>query len=252
MTHDEIRERIHAYVDGELDAMDAREVEQHLGACDDCRRAEQGIRALHEALSRSAPAYRAPAELKRNVRAALRREEKSEREPFGGWWAWSAGAVFAALLLTFAVFQFQGRAGNAIADQVVANHVRSLLATHLVDVPSSDRHTVKPWFNGKIDFAPPVVDLAREGFPLEGGRVDYIGGRVVAALVYKRQSHVINLFVWPASPDAAATTVKAIASRDGYNIENWRSGGLNFWAVSDVSANDLAGFRDAFSARAGK
>ena len=141
---------------------------------------------------------------------------------------------------------------SSVGDEVVASHVRSLLVDHLTDVATSDQHTVKPWFNGKIDFAPPVVDLAREGFPLEGGRVDYIGGRVVAALVYRRQSHVINLFVGPASPDATAATVKTTASRDGYNIENWRAGGLNFWAVSDVSADDLARFRDAFSGRPGK
>jgi anti-sigma factor RsiW len=141
---------------------------------------------------------------------------------------------------------------SSVSDEVVASHVRSLLVDHLTDVATSDQHTVKPWFNGKIDFAPPVVDLAREGFPLAGGRVDYIGGRVVAALVYKRQSHVINLFVWPASSDGATATVRTTASRDGYNLENWRVGGLNFWAVSDGNADDLARFRDAFSNQTSK
>ncbi|MDI1266761.1 MAG: anti-sigma factor, partial [bacterium] len=119
-------------------------------------------------------------------------------------------------------------------------------------VATSDQHTVKPWFNGKIDFSPPVVDLAREGFPLVGGRVDYIGGRVVAALVYKRQSHVINLFVWPAATGSTAAALRPVTSRDGYNIENWNAAGLHFWAVSDVNADDISRFRNAFTHRTDK
>jgi anti-sigma factor RsiW len=138
---------------------------------------------------------------------------------------------------------------TSITDDVLAGHVRSLLVDHLTDVATSDQHTVKPWFNGKIDFAPPVVDLARDGFPLQGGRVDYIGGRVVAALVYKRQSHIINVFVWPAASGETTTTLRTSASRDGYNMTNWSAGGLTFWAVSDVNADDLTRFREAFSSR---
>jgi anti-sigma factor RsiW len=121
-----------------------------------------------------------------------------------------------------------------------------MLASHLTDVETSDQHTVKPWFNGRIDFSPPVVDLAPQGFPLVGGRVDYIGGRVVAALVYRRHGHIINLFVWPGSPASQLT-----AAREGYNLDEWSADGLSFWAISDVSAADLAAFRDNFSKQAG-
>jgi anti-sigma factor RsiW len=133
-----------------------------------------------------------------------------------------------------------------IQNEIVASHVRSMLASHLTDVETSDQHTVKPWFNGRIDFSPPVVDLAPQGFPLVGGRVDYIGGRVVAALVYRRHGHIINLFVWPGSPAS-----QRAATHEGYNLDEWSADGLSFWAISDVSAADLAAFRDNFSKQAG-
>ena len=151
----------------------------------------------------------------------------------------SLAALAASLFLVIAPTHDR----SSIGDEIVASHVRSLLVNHLTDVTTSNQHTVKPWFNGKIDFSPPVTDLAPEGFPLVGGRVDYIDGRVVAALVYRRQAHVINLFVWPASSSGGAT----MTSRDGFNMENWNEGGLTFWAVSDVSAGDVKKFRETFS-----
>jgi anti-sigma factor RsiW len=135
----------------------------------------------------------------------------------------------------------------SMSDEILASHVRSLLVDHLTDVATSDQHTVKPWFNGKIDFAPPVVDLAGEGFPLVGGRVDYIGGRVVAALVYRRQAHIINVFVWPAAAGAPTSS-----SRDGYNIRSWSEGGLTWWAVSDASAADVGRFQELLVEGSGK
>jgi anti-sigma factor RsiW len=149
----------------------------------------------------------------------------------------SLAALAASLFLVLGPIQNH----TSIQDEVVAGHVRSLLADHLTDVATSDQHTVKPWFNGKIDFSPPVVDLAPQGFPLVGGRVDYVHGRVVAALVYRRRGHLINVFVWPAPPGPATTT-----TRDGYNIENWSKDGLTFWAVSDAAADEISGFREAF------
>lgn len=251
---------LHGFVDGELDAAHSLQIEQHIATCPHCAKELESLQALKQRIAQRGVHWRTPDHVRAQVLAAIAREAAIQtRAPaaasfslleFVRRWLFvpSLAALAASLFLVIGPMSDR----SSVGDEVVASHVRSLLVDHLTDVATSDQHTVKPWFNGKIDFAPPVVDLAREGFPLEGGRVDYIGGRVVAALVYRRQSHVINLFVWPASPDATAATVKTTASRDGYNIENWRAGGLNFWAVSDVSADDLARFRDAFSGRTGK
>ncbi len=132
-----------------------------------------------------------------------------------------------------------------LQDEIMASHVRSMMADRLTEVLTSDQHTVKPWFNGKIDFSPPVSDLAKDGFPLVGGRVDYSGGRTVATLVYRRHGHVINLFVWPAASAGQTTT-----EHDGYNMVQWSEGGLTFWAISDVAAGDLADFESLFRSAA--
>lgn len=250
---------LHGFVDGELDAAHSLQIERHVATCRHCARELESLQALKQRIAQRGVHWRTPDHVREQVLAAISREAAvAARAPaatgfslleFVRRWLFvpSLAALAASLFLVIGPMSDR----SLVGDEVIASHVRSLLVDHLTDVATSDQHTVKPWFNGKIDFAPPVVDLAREGFPLQGGRVDYIGGRVVAALVFKRQSHVINLFVWP-SPDAAATMVKATASRDGYNIENWRAGGLAFWAVSDVSADDLARFRDAFSNRTEK
>ena len=143
-----------------------------------------------------------------------------------------------------------------LRQEVVSGHVRSLLAAgHLTDVPSSDRHTVKPWFAGRLDFAPPTPDLADAGFPLAGGRLDYLGGRAVAALVYRRRDHVINVFVWPdaaaGTPAAPRRTDAGTAARDGgHAVLHWAQSGLAFWTVSDLNAAELADFARLFRARA--
>src|SRR5262245_28131247 len=232
--HENIRELLHAYVDGELDLANTRETERHLQSCADCRRTEKAIREMRSVLTSDATAYRAPAHLRRKVRAALRREAKSTRQTRLPWLMFATGAAFAAVILGFALFQMTRAARtDAIVDQVVANHVRSLLASHLVDVVSSDQHTVKPWFDGKIDFAPEVRDLSANGFPLVGGRLDYLDGKTVAALVYQRNKHPINLFVTP-SPTSRGTS-PTVVTRRGYNVFSWTTGGMTYWAVDRKS-----------------
>jgi anti-sigma factor RsiW len=242
MNHDELQDLIHPYVDGELDIVNARELEKHLGECDQCRALERRVRSLSGALHESAAAYRAPKRLRKNVRTALRREAKPEASRF--WIPLAVGAC-ALLLLGLVVLQMPRQARNSMADELVANHVRSLLATHLVDVPSSDQHTVKPWFDGKVDFAPDVRDLAAQGFPLVGGRLDYVASRTVVALVYDRHKHPINLFVFPGS--SASTTALATLNRRGFNLVQWSRGGMDYWAVSDLNAVELQDFAALFA-----
>jgi len=241
--HENIRELLHAYVDGELDLANARETERHLQSCADCRGTERAIRELRSALTSDAPAYRAPAHLRRNVRAALRREAKSTRQTLSPWLVFATGAAFAAVLIGAVLFQtMPGVRGNTIVDQVVASHVRSLLAAHLVDVVSSDQHTVKPWFDGKIDFAPEVRDLSANAFPLLGGRLDYLDDKTLVALVYQRNKHPINLFITPA-PTSRSTSPK-VMTRRGYNVFAWTNNGMNYWAVSDLNQAELSEFTE--------
>jgi anti-sigma factor RsiW len=242
--HENIRELLHAYVDGELDLANTRETERHLQSCADCRGIEKAIRELRSSLTSEATAYRAPAHLRRNVRAALRREARSTQQTLSPWLMFATGAAFAALILGFALLQTTRARTDAIVSQVVANHVRSLLASQLVDVVSSDQHTVKPWFDGKIDFAPEVRDFSANGFPLVGGRLDYLDGKTVAALVYHRNKHPINLFITP-EPTSRSTSPTA-ATRRGYNVFSWTNNGMKYWAVSDLNQAELREFTQLF------
>src|SRR4029077_17959530 len=199
---------------------------------------ERAIRELSSALTSDATAYRAPAHLRKNVRAALRREAKSRGQTLSPWLMFATGAAFAAVILGFALFQTtRATRANAIVDQVVANHVRSLLAALLVDVVSSNQHTVKPWFDGKIDFAPEVRDLSANGFPLVGGRLDYLDGKTVAALVYQRSKHPINLFITPES--TSRSTSPTVITRRGYNVFSWTNSGMKFLMISDLNQTEL-------------
>jgi anti-sigma factor RsiW len=245
MTHEEIRELIHPYVDGELDVANGREIEQHLSGCDDCRRLEQRVHTLRTALRKSLPSYSAPTTLERRVRTALRREARPAHPFLSPWALFATGAACTLLIVAFAFFQNARATRNTLTDELVSNHIRSLLATHLVDVVSSDQHTVKPWFDGKIDFAPEVRDLSAAGFPLEGGRLDYLHGRTVAALVYRRNKHPINLFIEPAA--TRERTGPATSTRRGYNLLHWTRDGMDYWAVSDLNTAELREFAALFT-----
>lgn len=247
---------IHGLFDGELDAANALAIEAHLRECDDCRSEFERIQAVRDLLDADRPSEPAPEGLRDRILAALEAEAGVHPSPgsgiaahvLNGRWASGAlaGALAAGLALTLGLPQLTR---TDTADQLVQSHVRSLLASHLVDIPTSDRHVVKPWFNGKIDFAPPVPDLRDAGFPLIGGRLDYIDDRPVAAIVYGRRRHYINLFVRPA---AGLSLSRGFAERrDGYSLARWTAGGLEFWAVSDAGADDLEAFRQAYIARGG-
>jgi anti-sigma factor RsiW len=252
---------LHGFIDGELDSAHSLQFEQHLALCSHCTHQVERFQALKHVVSQNGVRWQTPDHVRAQVLAAISREagthtrslatpKRGESEQFSilgfikQWMFVPSLAVLAASLF-LVIAPTHDR--SPIEDEIIASHVRSLLVNHLTDVTTSNQHTVKPWFNGKIDFSPPVVDLASEGFPLVGGRVDYIGGRVVAALIYRRNAHLINVFVWPALPAAAIAT-----SRDGFNMDSWSKNGLIFWAVSDTSADDVNKFREAFTEQTAK
>jgi len=234
---------LHGLLDGELDAANTAAIEAHLKTCPGCAEAFRGLQSLSARLAAPGVAYRAPDALRTRIEAmAATPEPKPRRLRAAAPWALSGG--FGALAATFALM-LSLPSTTALEDQLIASHVRSTMEQHLVDVQTSDRHTVKPWFNGRVDFAPPVVDLADQGFPLVGGRLDYIDGKVVAAVVYRRNKHVVNLFIWKAQPGIASPA--PARAHAGYAVVHWRENGLEFWAVSDVEARDLEAFHQAFA-----
>ena len=235
---------LHGLLDGELDAANAQACEAHLKTCAGCAQAFGELQALSARLSAPGIAYRAPPALRGRIEGLLAAEARPPRQRLRAAAPWALSAGFAALAASMAVVSIETQT-LTLADQLVSSHVRSTLASHLVDVQTSDRHVVKPWFNGKIDFAPPVVDLAEEGYPLAGGRLDYIERRTTAALVYRRRAHVINLFVWPGQAPPQPELIR----REGYSLIRWGHGGLVFWAVSDIDVGDLENFQKLFAGR---
>src|SRR4051812_35545938 len=245
MTHALFESQIDAYLDGELAGDDARELDKHVATCAECARFRNERKVLRSAIAARAPEFRAPDALRGRVKASLR---TAEQPRFASVRAASLGNVWrplaiAASLLVVAVGSWSAATrranANRIADEVLASHVRSLMPGHLADVPSTDQHTVKPWFNGRLDFSPPVEDFAAQGYPLTGGRLDYIDGRTVAALVYGRRKHIINVFIWPAS---ALDGVARLRDRQGYHMIEWKTNDYVYWAVSDLASPELESF----------
>jgi anti-sigma factor RsiW len=232
--------------DGELDAAEAAGLAAHREECAQCRAAYQSLAMVRAAMRDDELYHRAPDSLRAALLARAAPAERTEAAPVAAaptprrWWPaanFGMGAALAAgiaLLLTFS----GGDPG--LTDRIVDDHVRALQPGHLWDVESTDRHTVKPWFDGRIDFAPPVKDLAAQQFPLKGGRLDYIGGRQVAGLVYEHGHHPIDLLVWPAV--GTATSDPTVTARNGYNVIHWTQDGMTLWAVSDLERAQLSDF----------
>jgi anti-sigma factor (TIGR02949 family) len=238
VTCQELEGRLDPYVDGELDKDAAREVNAHLQGCPSCARLVASRQALRSAIRSQLPRYSAPDLLRSRVRSALRQHRPSSRSyrALGPWLA----AAAALTLIVGGTWQIAMRqaSGDRLGQDLIASHVRSLIPGHLIDVVSSDQHTVKPWFNGRIDFSPTVPDLADRGFPLVGGRLDYVAGHPVAVIVYTRRQHVINLFMW----STAGVSEAAGPGQRGYHLIHWTSSGTSHWAVSDLNQAELEEF----------
>lgn len=248
---------LHGYLDGELDAVRAAEFERHLESCSECVAELEAQESLRTSLQHAQLRERAPLDLRKKILQSLPKSAPS-RFALGAAWRprsqalsqssgqslfWQGLAVAALVLLAVSflgwwlVLDRHGLSSErGLSAEIVDAHVRSLQPGHLSDVISTDQHTVKPWFNGKVDFAVPVRDFADEGFPLQGGRLEVINGKTVAALIYGRRKHEVNLFVWPettADEKAVASSVR------GYNLICWRKAGMEYWLASDLALPDL-------------
>jgi anti-sigma factor RsiW len=245
-----------AYLDDELDVAKSLDVQKHLTKCADCRQLEDEQVVLRSALRDPELSFKPPAEFAKRIEAAVRgaarNEARSERpswfERFRfGTFPWVPATAAVAIIAMIGVLLFMNRMRTSheqlIADAVLAGHIRSLQANHLVDVPSSDRHTVKPWFQGKLDFSPPVPDLSELGWNLIGGRLDYVDSRPVAALIYQRRMHDINVFLWP-NHGLADDSIRQ-EDAQGYQILHWNGAETTYWVVSDLNNAELLQFARA-------
>jgi anti-sigma factor RsiW len=246
---DDARVLIHGHLDGELDLGADLEVQRHIEECPRCVSEYAALRAMRTRLKDEEFRFEAPASLKEKIQRAIPAAVPSRSNGYQSQRrAWVPRvarlavpmAIGAMLALIIAPRTIGPSLDQQLAGEVVASHVRSLMAAHMMDVASTDQHTVKPWFNGKLDFSPPVTDFAKDGFPLVGGRLDYIDGRPVAALVYQRGKHVINVFMWPTA--GAASSATRVETEHGYNVEQMTVAGMNCWIVSDLNPQELDKF----------
>ena len=266
MNCEEVKALVDGYLDGELDPVTNQSIEGHLRECPLCDQAFKEHQTLAVAIGAVAPYHEAPVGLRERIQSVLRDQTTQSTQDVGSkpppdvarerrglpgvlferpWnWLGLAAALFAAVLIVWNLAPPWRRpaAEHFLATEVLAGHIRSLMVDHLADVVSTDQHTVKPWFDGKLDFAPSVANPAGDGFPLVGGRLDYLDSRPVAALVYQRRKHFINVFIWPLR--AGDIKDPGVLTLQGYHLLHWVDGGLNYWAVSDVGENDLVTLRD--------
>jgi len=245
-------DRFSPFLDDELDPVASREVSRHLESCPSCAAALDRHRQLSESLRRDLEYHRAPdllrARVVRDVRAAARRDGAHSRPATQPWrWLSAAAAVIVVGGGTWLVTTLpRDHADGLTAREAVSGHIRSLMANHLTDVTSTDQHTVRPWFAGKLDFSPPVTDFAGAGYPLIGGRLDYLQGHSAAALVYLHHKHTINVFVWPVAN--AHEGVAPPMTQQGFHVIHGTHAGMTYWVVSDLNAQELASFAEMFAA----
>jgi anti-sigma factor RsiW len=241
---------MHAYADHELDLVKTLDIERHIHDCQSCARVHQGLAALRSSLANSSLYFKAPPGLEKRIRTQLRNAQpRAARFSIPRLWLPIAAAASVAIIAVTLWAMLRGAHPSSerlLAEAVVSGHVRSLMAAHLFDVESTDQHTVKPWFIGKIDFAPDVRDFKTESFPLAGGRLDYLAERPVAALVYRHDKHYINLFIWPAPNEADRAQTATV--QQGYQVIHWTRAQMNYWAVSDMSPQTLQRFADLVAA----
>jgi anti-sigma factor RsiW len=240
MSCDRVGTALHGYFDKELDAIGASEFERHLERCRDCVNGLEVIESLRSSINVARLYEKAPATFRKKILAQIASAPPVAVFPVRSAWRWLAVAA-ALILLSYTGWRVvsPNRSGNyesMFASEIVDAHLRSLQPGHLTDVVSTDQHTVKPWFDGKLDFSPPVLDFGDQGFSLQGGRIDIIHGRTVAALVYARRKHFVNVFVWPTDEKDAAPHS---GSQHGYQWIEWRKGGMEFCAVSDAVPSAL-------------
>jgi anti-sigma factor RsiW len=242
---------LHGLIDGELDAANSVMIEAHVKTCANCAAELRRLEAIRARVAAADMRHTAPASLLDRIETQIESEAaqapKANRSLNRSPIRWFAGGALTALAASLALFLAVPQLPTSpLQDQLVANHMRSLLATHLTDVATSNQHVVKPWFNGRIDFAIPVVDLAEQGFPLVGGRLDYLDDSVVPTLVYKRRLHTINLFIRAAND--MSFPAEFAATQRGFSILRWTDNGLEYWAISDVGLGELRSFEREFKA----
>src|SRR5215475_5713719 len=236
----ETRDLLNAYVDGELDSAGSLAVETHMRGCASCLGEVESLHGLASAIENGSLRFKAPVHLKRTVQGAIRAANPVDRRSFFDWrWASVLASVVLVAAVTWTVTTHWARSASetVLVNHIVSSHIRSMMANHVTDVASSNSHTVKPWFNGRLDYSPPAKDLTEQGFRLVGGRLDYLVNRPVAALVYQRNQHFINLFVWPSSNTGIGQEEQL--ARQGYNLIHWTQAGMTYWLISELNLPEL-------------